>query len=139
MTQTINLVTFWVLLLALPVLGIWQTALLIMRGAGWKEIPYLISMVARDHGHNLNSLVYAWCGLAAHWWWNAKGGSTTFGAVTFWVLLLALIVWDVSLWRTNPDAWPVWIQRVRQPEVWMVVAVLSGRFLFPQADRMPWR
>jgi hypothetical protein len=142
MKSTVDQITLIVWLSMWPVFLIWEIILLLMRGAGWAEMPALISMVAREYGWSLSAVVYVWFGLGAHFWWNASarypGVWDTITALSFWLICVALLVWDIVLWRSDFTAWPTALRWARWPVAWMVAGALSGRFLFPQVGRVPW-
>lgn len=139
---TSDALTWWILLgpwvfLWLP----WELWLLWRRSRALPGEPRVqtISMVARYRGWQMNSLVYSWSGMAAHWWWNAEWGAT-WAAVAFWLLLAAAVVWDYAVWRLWGgviSTWPRWLVHVRRPAWWLVAGTLAGRFLFPQSALLP--
>ena len=140
--SALNRITLWIFLGFWPVWLVWEIALLIMRGAGVAQLPSLISMVARDRGWSLSSVVYLWFGLGAHFWANTDkvypGATNTILSISFWVIAVALLVWDITLWRTDFVMWSPVLRWFRWPVAWMIAGALSGRFLFPQAGRAPW-
>lgn len=135
MTDTTTAVIFltpWAVWLA------WELVLLVLRARGRRVGT--ISMVARGLGWRINCLPYFWCGLAAHYWWNAGWGGTLTG-VLFWCLGAVLFAADAFLWTrtaTAPSTWPRWFRWLRWPLLWAFVGVAAGRFLFPQAGALPW-
>lgn len=128
MTDTI---TLWVFLCFWPPWLVWELVLLALRRKSGAP-PKTISMVARDRGWHLSSVVYLWGGLATHFWWPAQW-ATVVGSALFWGIAVALLAWDVYLWRHEVWAWPTWRRRLRQPLLWLVIGALAGHFLFPQA------
>jgi hypothetical protein len=112
------------------ILGLLEVVLLVLRRLGYRVRT--ISMIARDHGPNVASVVFVWNGLSAHFWLNAERGAGVLGSVLFWVIVAALLGQDWHLRKTLPRLWPTWLRWQRKPEVVMVVALLAGRFLFPQ-------
>jgi hypothetical protein len=128
MTDTL---TLWIWLGVWPVLGAWELVLLVLRWRGRKVRT--ISMVAKDRGPHLTSIVYAWTAIPAHWWWNAPRWGPDWLAVAFWVIPVALLGWDIWTWREDAASWPRWKRWTRHPLPWMAAGLLAGRFLFPQA------
>lgn len=131
MTTTINRITLG-LFLGLPWAPflIWELVLLYLRGKG--IYVQTISMVAKDYGPHMNSVVYLWAGLATHYWWNGQAWATVIGGVSFWVIALLLVIFDVCLWPTDKANWAQWLTVLRHPGLWMILGALAGRFLFPQ-------
>lgn len=127
-----------------PLYLIWETFLLLKRkywDARDGSKPQLISGEAKTRGWQLNSIVYVWSGMAAHWWWNAPGWGTALTGVLFWALSVTLLVFDIFVWKRwgAPSlAWPRWLRWVRFPAWWMTAGILGGRFLFPQSGLLPW-
>ncbi len=136
--KRINQITFWVFLSFWPVWLLWEIALLIMRGQGWAEIPDTISMVARDRGWHVSSVVYLLGGLATHFWWNSRKWASVAGSIIFWVVVLGLLGQDIYLWNSAYETWPIWLRIERWPLMWLGLGSLAGRFLFPQRGVMPW-
>jgi hypothetical protein len=119
-----------------PAWLILEIVLLIKRGQSTRPLPKTISMVARDMGWRVNLIPYLWSGMATHWWWLAsnpyppvlEGVLGTF----FWVIGLALLIWDISLWRVSRDEYVGLGLVVRNPLTWLIVGAMAGRLLFPQ-------
>lgn len=136
--MTVNAITLVVFLAFWPAWLVWELVLLVRRANDVpdKPITKLISMVARDIGPKASSVVYLWSGLGAHFWWTGQpypGAADVIAAVLFWVLAVVLGVWDLTLLKTDRALWSRTLTVVRSPLVWLVVGLLAGRFLFPQA------
>lgn len=138
-------ITFCVWMGMWPVWLIWEIVLILLRKwwrpkDGARQLVMLISMVARDRGWQLNSVVYTWFGLGAHFWWNAAAWGPAWMGVCFWAGVVILFVCDIANWNSDvPRAdWPKWRRWVRYPLLWMVVGTLAGRILFPQSGPTPW-
>jgi hypothetical protein len=82
--------------------------------------------------------VYVWAGMMTHWWVNGPRTSTVAGAVAFWLVLVALVVWDVVLWKTDFSQWSPVLRWARWPVLWVVLGGLAGWGLFPQVGKVPW-
>lgn len=121
-----NTVTLVVFLAFWPVWLVWEIVILARRAQPGDK-PKTISMVARDMGWKMNSLVYLWSGLGAHFWWNAAAWAPYLTGALFWVIFLVLGVADWLFSATDARPW------YRTPVLWMAIGALSGRFLFPQA------
>jgi hypothetical protein len=141
--KTLDNITLGIFVGFWPVWLVWECVLLILRGAHPHELPGLISMVARDRGWSLTCVVYLWSGLAAHFWVNAggryAGAWDAVAAVSFWLIAVVLLAWDVALWRSDFVVWSPALRWARWPVAWMLFGTLSGRFLFPQIGRVPWK
>lgn len=129
MTDTL---TLGILLFPWALWLVWEIFLLVRRGVLAKRhqnIPKTISMVARDARFRLAGPIYLTAGMCAHWWvpWRA---ATDVGSVVFWLIAMALVTWDVLLWRRELAAWERW---ARLPLVWLALGFGSGLLLFPQA------
>lgn len=136
--MTVDTVTFWVWVGFWPAWIAWELVLLRLRALPGDK-PKTISMVARDRGWQLNSVVYAFGGLTTHFWWPSPHWGSVVGGVAFWVALLVLFGVDVALWPFSPERAPRWALWARWPLLWLVVGALAGRFLFPQPGIVPWR
>lgn len=124
--MTTNAITLIVFLAFWPVWLAWEIYLLIKRGEGVNVKT--LSMVARDRGWQLNSVVYVYCGLAAHFWWTWKS-ATTLGIIVFWGIAGGRLIGDVVLWIAFSDPQRWWH---RNPLYWACFGILAGHFLFPQ-------
>lgn len=108
----------------------WEIYLLVRRGQGVRVAT--ISMVARDRAVHLCSVIYAWGGMAAHWWWPGANHATVAGSVVFWIALVGFLIQDIVLWRTQAQWWPLWLQWQRKPILILALGFIAGKFLFPQ-------
>lgn len=141
-------VTFWVWF-ATPF--VWLAIELLVfhfRGAPRPEgvsIAQTISMIARDRGWQLTSVVFFWTAMPFHWWlhlgigWASRGGT-----ITFWGIVAVLLAWNlVTLalgWTTAPlEEWPAWLRWVNWPVFYLLTAPPAAAFLFPQDGPVPWR
>lgn len=134
--MTVDTITFWVWLSPWFILGFWELYVVIQRLRGVKVKT--VSIVAKDYGPKLASMVYTWTAMPAHWWWNAGRWGPDFLAWIFWIIPVALLVWDIFCWKEVPQSWSTWKRRARHPLTWMVLGPLAGRYLFPQAGGLPW-
>lgn len=130
---TVDTITFVLFVAIWPVWLVWELVLLRLR-ATQQTPPKTISMVARDLGWKSTSLIYLWCGLAAHYWWTGTDWGGVPGGIAFWLISVALLVEDVVLWKRPRETWPRWLYWQRFPAVWMALGLLAGRLLFPQAS-----
>lgn len=133
--MTTNAITLAVLLAPWALFLVWEIYVLVRRGQD-KRVK-TISMVARDYGHRLSSLVYAWGFMAAHWWWPSTFYAAPWASVLGWVVLVLLLIQDVFCWSHPRAEWPVWLKVQRHPVVILVAGLLAGVFLFPQMG-VPW-
>lgn len=131
--MTTDTITLLVFLAPWPLWMVWELVLL-WRRAHQHPGPKTISMVAKDRGWHLSSVVYTYCGLATHYWWPSKTWATVPGSVAFWLITAGLLASDVALWRSDRSAWPAWLRRVRTPALVMAFGALAGKVLFPQAE-----
>lgn len=129
---TMNKATFWLFIGIWPVWIVWELILIRLRGQN--PSIGLISMVARDRGYQFTAMVFAWGSLAAHYWanWRHLPWDNPFPAIMFWVLIVAVIVWDSFLWSTPYITLPLWIRCVRFPGTMLFLGLLNGFLLFPQ-------
>jgi hypothetical protein len=132
--------TWWLMLgpwvfIWLP-LEVWRLVQRKRREPG-TPIPKLISQIMKERGWQMTGLVYVWNGMASHWWWPAEWGAAWAG-VLFWLILAAALVFDFLCRKIPVAEYPVWMRWARFPLFWMVAGLLGGRFLFPQASRLPW-
>lgn len=116
---------FWVVLILLEIP-------LLVRRATDKSFK-TISMVLRDYRYRTTSLAFTWASMATHWWVPAPAFSPVWMGILFWLILLAVVVWDIFLWRKPTETWPSWLKVVRTPLLWLVLGAAAGYFLFPQA------
>ncbi len=136
MTDSITLAVFlapWALFL------VWELYLLAVRIWGTtKPAPRTISMVARDYGWKLNSVVYTQSAMVWHWWWPGKSYGSTAGTIAFWGICAALLFLDAWVWlfKLNPLEF-TFTRWLRFPLLWVVVGALAAVVLFPQAGEMP--
>lgn len=134
----IDNLTFWVWVGFVPVWLAWE--LLLLRWRATKElggIPRTISMIARDRGWQLSSMVYLWCGLASHFWIPSKAYAHPVAGVAFWAVGVALLGWDFSLAGTDRAAWPKWQRWARFPALVVALGFACGWLLFPQKGELP--
>ncbi len=117
-----NVITFIVLTFFWPIWLVWELVVLSAR-------TKTISMVARDMGPRLSSMVFLWAGLAAHFWWTAEAYAGVVGTVAFWGIAAVLLTWDIIL-HIQGRILAAWY---RKPWLWLAVGTIAGRFLFPQA------
>ncbi len=130
---TIDSVTFWIFFGFWPIWIIWELVLLKLRG-GNTSVD-LISMVARDRAYQMASIAFAWGSLAAHFFANWRELPPWYGIVpslSFWILLAAVLVWDIFLWNTPYAQLSGWIRFVRFPGTMLFLGLLNGFLLFPQ-------
>lgn len=109
---------------------VWEMVLLALRGTG--TYVKTISMVARDSAFRLNSVCYAWGGMATHWFWPGSEWATVAGSIIFWVLCAALLVQDILLWKTPRETLHPVVRWLRFPMVPVIVGAVAGKLLFPQ-------
>jgi hypothetical protein len=125
-----NDATLIVYLCTWAVLVIWEIVTLVRRWRwpkGQPGMPGTISMVLRDHGHRISCVVFSAVGMPAHWWWNASAWGPSWLGVSYWMITVSLLGWNIWEWKRNPArAW------FRDPRLWMILGALAGRFLFPQ-------
>jgi hypothetical protein len=121
---------------------VWELTLLVIRyrdqKLGVTNAPRLISGVAKDRAWRWTSLVYAWCSMASHWWWNGPDVFPAWVGLIFWGIPVCLLAWDISELRSDMATWPKWKRYARWPLTWALVGVLAGHFLFPQSGITPW-
>ncbi len=122
--------TLWILLFPWALWLGWEVYLLVRRGQGVRVKT--ISMVARDHGPRISSVLYCWSGMAAHWWWPGDHHAAVWGSIAFWALVLVLLAEDVYLWGIDVKWWPVWLQWQRKPVLILALGFIAGKLLFPQ-------
>ncbi len=136
--MTTDSITLAVFLSPLAVLLVWELYLLAVRIWGTeKPAPRTISMIARDYGWKMSSVVYAWSGLIWHWWWPGKAYGGVFGTAAFWALAVGLVVVDFGFWREDLALYPRSVRWFRFPLLWAVVGALAAILLFPQQGEMP--
>ena len=132
MSETINVVTKWVIIGPWIIFAVWEVVLLILRAKGIEAKT--ISMQAKDLGAGgLTSIVFAWFGLGSHYWitWTRPTWSFPWLGVVFWALLLGFIAMDIFT-HWNVVNWPVWMRWVRYTPIVAAFGVLCGWMLFPQ-------
>lgn len=134
--EAIDAATLWVWLGFWPVWLGYEIFLLIKRGQ--RVNVRTLSMVARDKGWALSSAVYLWNGLASHWWVPGLSWATVPGSAAFWLIAVALAIWDGALWGRPTWAWPAWQRWARFPALVMLAGLLAGWLLFPQRGATPW-
>ena len=130
--MNLNDATLLVFLCVWPLWLAWELVILWKRRPGTPTKPKTISMVSKDYGRRLSSIVYIWGGMASHWWVPAKAFAPLWMQILFWLLAGALLALDVMLWRWPVEEWPQWVRLARTPLLWLGVGFLAGRFLFPQ-------
>lgn len=134
-----NAITLYVWLGFWPVWLVWEMAILVLRGEQVSAMT--ISMVAQRVAWRLPSVVYAWYGLAAHWWWNGKSWASWPGALAFWLIMAGLLAWDIVCWGATSKPlldWPQMMLNLRFPVWYAIIGTLAGHFLFPQSGITPW-
>ncbi len=137
--EQINNFIFWTTLTFIPVWLIVEITSLLMRGAGWDVIPGTISMVMRDRAAHITAVIFFLSGMITHWWWNPPRWASTGGTVSFWVMIIVLLVFDIILWKRPVETWPMWLQTVLFPRYISLAGLLAGFFLFPQKGKSsPW-
>jgi hypothetical protein len=127
-----NNFTFWLVIGFWPIWIIWELVLLILRGHD--PSVGLISMVARDRSYQMASLAFAWGSLAGHFWanWRDVPWDGWYFGVSFFLLILLVFIWDVSLWNTAYASLPYWVRVARFPGVMLFLGLLNGFLVFPQ-------
>lgn len=129
-------------------LAVLEAAAFVLRAFG-VDVP-LVSQVARDQAFGrgtadlawydrpASSLVYAWAGMAGHWfvtwrrlvlsgWWARVLG------VLFWLALAAYLLSDIL--DPAPTYWPVLTQWLRYPPLVALEAGVLAVFWFGQRSR----
>lgn len=134
--MSLDTLTLCIFLSFWPVWLAWELFLIWRRRQPGPKLK-LISMVARDRGWQLSSVVYTWNGLAAHFWWTGDTYATVWGSVLFWAIGVMLLVEDVVLWNRPVVTWPKWLRFQRWPLAIMALGLLAGHFLFPQIGLTP--
>lgn len=129
--ETTNTLTLCVLLFPWALWLAWEAYLLARRASVVRVKT--ISMVAKERGRHLSSVVYVWAGMAAHWWWPSKAFAPVWAGVLFWVLILPLLAHDVAAWRSDAQTWEPWRRFLFSPLLVLVLGFVSGKLLFPQA------
>lgn len=126
--STVNVITRWVILGYLPVLFLWEMAVLALRAddPGVRTISQEARSIA---SRGMASLAYFWAGMAAHWFvtWHRlplTGRLAVVAAVLWWAGLAAYLLSDIIV----PEA-RVWI---RHPAVAALVGAIGAWLLFGQ-------
>lgn len=134
----VDFYTYVVFVSMWPIYLLWEIALLLLRGKGIHVDT--ISMVARDRAYQMNSMVFAWCGLAAHYWLNWYKYPTwesPIPAVIFWLLVAGTLTADILLWEHPYSQLPSLVRAFRAPRVQVFWGMACGFLLFPQPGRWP--
>lgn len=121
----------WVLFL------FWEICALILRAQGHRVGT--ISMVARDHGWAAVVVPFLWGGMASHWWWPSEHAGGAITSVLFWLIGVALFVWDLSSMQRGVESYSPVLLWLRFPFAWCVIGFICGGLLFPQTGIAPWR
>lgn len=91
-----------------------------------------ISMILRNHRNHTTGVVFALSAMPTHWW-VPTFPTYAAGTVVFWLLAIALFVWDLA-WRNRPlETWPGWAKTLKDSRLWVAAGMLAGLTLFPQA------
>ena len=136
--MTFDDATFYVWLAILPVWFVWELVLLWKRGQGVHVRT--ISMVAQRRGWQLPAVVFFFSSQPVHWW-VPIGWGAAWAAVVFWVLIVALLVWNIARWKktARPLAeWPRWERWFNFPAWYVAGGAIAAALLFPQGGPTPW-
>lgn len=116
----------WLARLLVEVVLLWRR-----RPAAVGPKPPTISMVLRDKRYYLTSHIYLLSGLLMHWFVPWRHASVV-GSVAFWLIAVAVFVWDLVLRKKPVREWPTWMVVARDPPMWLLIGALAGFLLFPQ-------
>jgi hypothetical protein len=125
-----NTVTLLVLLAPWVLFLVWEVYVLVRRGSDVRVRT--ISMVAKEKGFHLSSVIYVWAGMASHWWWPSARPGPDWAAVLFWGLIVPLLVHDVVRWPVGHLFWPRRERVAFNPLLILVLGFVAGKVLFPQ-------